>query len=223
MLTTAFSGNISEGMLTFFVPLTAPGRWAFACAMIRNDTGRFIREPLSVEVSNGFNLNPVSPTETPTVAPTSAPTGTPIPNYLELEVPPASGGFTFSPGSVLTLNWHAYPAEYNIMNTPLNLYLRILISPPTGLENRTATIQEIMNASGSRMLFYPALGGPHSIPPAIPAWTGVVFTPSTPTSGSFTFAVPRGVGQKCVFVGAFAPFPIADTCEASNSFTLSSH
>jgi hypothetical protein len=153
--------------------------------------------------------------------PTATPTATPTPNYLELEVEEApGGGYNFSKGDQLTLNWKVYPDHYGFAGSPESVYLGVILSPEGGIEDRGVDLSQVTGTSGTLMLFYPQVNGPTRYPPARPGWKGISFPLASGKEGSLSFTVPGGVGQRCVFVGALVPFPVVDQCEVSNGFEL---
>lgn len=146
------------------------------------------------------------------------PVATPTPpSYFELSV---TGGPNFAAGDTLTLNWAVHAGSYGFAGSPRDVYLGVILSPESGLENRTATVAEVAGTSGDLLLFSPAISGLHAFPPARCAWRNVVFPLPGGDSGSLNFTVPPNVGQRCVFIGAFVPFPVADQCVVSNAFNL---
>jgi len=50
-----------------------------------------------------------------------------------------------------------------------------------------------------------------------PVYKKVLFSQSGMNEETLSFQNPAGVNQRVVFIGALAPFPVADICEVSNS------
>jgi predicted esterase len=145
------------------------------------------------------------------------PAATPTPRYVELNV---AGGPDFAAGATLTLNWEVHPDSYGFAGSPRDVYLGVILSPEGALENAAPSVPEVLGTSGTLMLFHPATSGPHAYPPTEPAWRNVRFPLASGNSGSLNFTVPANVGQRCVFVAGFSPFPVPDQCVTSNGFNL---
>jgi hypothetical protein len=151
-------------------------------------------------------------------------------NYLELEVGEApAGGYDFSPRQTLTLNWKVYDEYYGFTGSPRKVFLGAILSPESSLENRSANVSEVLGTKGQLFIYYATTAkkggkreyGWHPYPPAVAAWQRVSFpVPGMGDKGTLNFTVPSAVNKRCVLVGAFLPFPVADTCEVSNGFNL---
>ena len=153
------------------------------------------------------------------------PTPTPTPNYLELHVPEKDGGgYDFTQGQQVVLEWEVYPDRYAYTGVPCAVYLGAARGPVA--EDQPVSVQEI---TSSEVLFLfdsklkPSRYDPKNLKPT---YSGVIFPlGGGTTSGVLPFTAPGGAAGRWVFAAAFVKldgtgFPADPPVEVSNGFNL---
>ena len=147
-------------------------------------------------------------------------------NYVELKVRPNdSGGYEFSPGGQVWLDWEVNPGPYELTSIPCEVYLTAVLNP--AVEDSPAYIYQIKQSPAIYLFdsrFKPSRLKARSADATYPRVT--FRRPDAHPSGSLSFTIPKNIAaSRWAFAVVFARldgkgFPAMLPVEVSNGFTV---
>ena len=147
-------------------------------------------------------------------------------NYVELRVRPnGSGGYEFSPGDQVWLDWEVNPGPYELTSIPSDVYLAAVLNPV--VEDGPAYIYQIQQSPVIYLFdsrFKPSRLKARSADATYPRVT--FRRPDAHPSGSLSFTIPKNIAaSRWAFAVVFVRldgkgFPAMLPVEVSNSFTV---
>ena len=147
-------------------------------------------------------------------------------NYVELKVRPSdSGGYEFSPGDQVWLDWEVNPGPYELTSIPCEVYLTAVLNPV--VEDSPAYIYQIKQSPAIYLFdsrFKPSRLKARSADATYPRVT--FRRPDAHPSGSLSFTIPKNIAaSRWAFAVVFVRldgkgFPAMLPVEVSNSFTV---